>query len=248
MARARNIKPSIFKNEILGVADPLYTLLFEGLWVLADREGRLENRPLRIKAEVFPYRDGIDMPAMLDWLEHQGFIVQYEVEGKHYILILSFTKHQSPHKNEAPSDIPACPGIDSEEIGTAFEKIGTTRADSLLLTPSSLIAVCGEPKAHTQLKNEYREVIVKARPELDAETVFQGYRQHYPPDKQNPDKWRKWVIAERSPKVAIPPSTADPDSRASIEALGLSRGLGKWDEMREPWVAYRKRVKEPTNA
>lgn len=76
MARARNIKPGLFKNEILGVADPLYTLLFEGLWLLADRDGRLEDRPLRIKAEIFPYREGLDMSAMLDWLQANGFIVR----------------------------------------------------------------------------------------------------------------------------------------------------------------------------
>lgn len=76
MARARNIKPGLFKNEVLGVADPLYTLLFEGLWVLADREGRLEDRPLRIKAEILPYRDGIDVDAMLNWLQENGFITR----------------------------------------------------------------------------------------------------------------------------------------------------------------------------
>lgn len=52
MARSRNIKPGLFKNEVLGVADPIYTILFQGLWVLADREGRLEDRPMRIKAET----------------------------------------------------------------------------------------------------------------------------------------------------------------------------------------------------
>ena len=53
MARARNIKPGFFKNEILGVADPLYSLLFEGLWVLADRAGRLEDRPFASRARSF---------------------------------------------------------------------------------------------------------------------------------------------------------------------------------------------------
>lgn len=72
MARSRNIKPGLFKNEILGVADPIYTLAFQGLWLLADREGRLEDRPLRIKAETFPYRDGVDMNALLDWLQAEG--------------------------------------------------------------------------------------------------------------------------------------------------------------------------------
>jgi hypothetical protein len=126
MARARNVKPGLFKNEVLGVADPLYTLLFEGLWILADRAGRLEDRPLRIKGEVFPYRDGLDMEAMLCWLVDSGFIQRYQVAGKRYILILEFVKHQNPHKNEAESVIPA-----PDEIGSEPEIIGTTRADSL---------------------------------------------------------------------------------------------------------------------
>lgn len=125
MARARNIKPGLFKNEILGVADPLYTLLFEGLWILADRAGRLEDRPLRIKAEVFPYRDA-DAEQMLGWLQDNGFIQRYAVAGKRYILICEFVKHQNPHKNEAESVIPP-----PEEIGTPSEEIGSTRADPL---------------------------------------------------------------------------------------------------------------------
>jgi hypothetical protein len=125
MARARNIKPGLFKNEVLGVADPLYTLLFEGLWLLADRAGRLEDRPLRIKAEVFPYRDGIDMTSMLDWLQRSGFVLRYRVAGSAYIQILSFEKHQNPHKNEPESVIPSMESADatSEEIGSSTEVV-----------------------------------------------------------------------------------------------------------------------------
>jgi hypothetical protein len=145
MARARNIKPGLFKNEILGVADPLYTLMFEGLWVLADREGRLEDRPLRIKAEVFPYRE-VDPEAMLNWLVANGFIRRYVVAGKRYILICEFVKHQNPHKNESESVIPPPEGIDapSENIGKTSEEIGSTRADSLSsdsLIPDSLTSL-----------------------------------------------------------------------------------------------------------
>jgi hypothetical protein len=134
MARARNIKPGLFKNEILGVADPLYTLLFEGLWILADRAGRLEDRPVRIKGELFPYRDGLDVEAMLDWLDSNGFIRRYTVGGKRYILICEFVKHQNPHKNESESVIPA-----PEEIGSEPEIIGSTRADSLSTDSPNLI-------------------------------------------------------------------------------------------------------------
>lgn len=140
MARSRGIKPSIFKNEVLGVADPLYTLLFEGLWCLADREGRLEDRPLRIKAEVFPYRDGIDINAMLNWLQAQGFIRRYEAEGKKCILVCEFVKHQNPHKNEAPSELPAplaeAVPNKSEQLPNKSEALGLT-PDSCSLTPDS---------------------------------------------------------------------------------------------------------------
>ena len=51
MARARNIKPGFFLNEELGVLPPLVRILFAGLWCIADRDGRLEDRPKRIKME-----------------------------------------------------------------------------------------------------------------------------------------------------------------------------------------------------
>ena len=106
MARARNIKPALFKNEVLGVADPLFTLCFEGLWLLADRDGRLEDRPIRIKAEIFPYREGLNIEKILDWLACNGFIIRYRYGETRYIQIVNFAKHQNPHKNEAPSEIP----------------------------------------------------------------------------------------------------------------------------------------------
>ncbi|WEX18939.1 hypothetical protein P2T68_16980 [Pseudomonas sp. G11] len=143
MARARNIKPALFTNEILGVGHPLCTLLFQGLWLLADRSGRLEDRPLRIKAEIFPYREA-DVDAMLHWLAHKGFIVRYQADGKAFIEVLNFTKHQNPHKNEKESEIPSVSEgcITSDILGTRSEFIGSAPADSLssdLLIPDSLI-------------------------------------------------------------------------------------------------------------
>ena len=102
MPRSRNVKHGFFINEYLGTCDPFEQLLFEGLWLLADRVGRLENRPLKIKAQIFPYRD-FSTPVITGWLQNlhdNGFIYLYEVEDKSYIEILNFEKHQSPHKNE----------------------------------------------------------------------------------------------------------------------------------------------------
>lgn len=109
MARARNIKPSFFTNEVLGTLDPIVAMTFVGLWCLADRTGRMEDRPLRIKAELFPYREGLDVNGYLTVLERHGFIDRYEVDGQKYIQVLKFEKHQSPHHTEKAKGYPEKP-------------------------------------------------------------------------------------------------------------------------------------------
>lgn len=75
---------------------------------MADREGRLEDRPLRICAEVFPYRRNITekrADEMLWWLDEQAFIARYRALEGLAIQVLEFLGHQNPHKSERPSKI-----------------------------------------------------------------------------------------------------------------------------------------------
>lgn len=111
MPRSRNLKYDFFVNEYLGTCDPLEALFFEGLWTLADRFGRLENRPLRMKAQVFPYRDlsAQVITGYVQNLSDHGFLTLYTVDGQDYIEIRNFAKHQNPHKNEKGGDIPKPP-------------------------------------------------------------------------------------------------------------------------------------------
>lgn len=120
MARTRNIKPGFFMNEELAECDPLARLLFAGLWTIADREGRLEDRPKRIKAEILPY-DNAPCELLLAQLAKHGFIVRYCAAGEHYIQITKFLANQNPHVNEAPSSIPAPtePVSNKEEYDTS---------------------------------------------------------------------------------------------------------------------------------
>ncbi|CAG9265721.1 Conserved phage protein [Burkholderia diffusa] len=110
MARARNIKPGTMENEELAALPSLHRLLWIYLWMLADREGRLEDRPSRIKALALPY-DEANADAILRDLHNAGFIVRYVVDKRRYIQIPNFTKHQTPHRNEKPSAIPPAPDI-----------------------------------------------------------------------------------------------------------------------------------------
>lgn len=117
MSRARNIKPGFFKNDLLAECSPLARLLFAGLWCEADREGRLEDRPKRIKAECLPY-DETECDDLLNELAAHGFITRYVVEGTGYIAINEFAKHQNPHQRELPSVIPA-PSEAKHNLGSA---------------------------------------------------------------------------------------------------------------------------------
>lgn len=105
MARARNIKPGFFKNELLVELPALDRLLFMGLWCLADREGRVEDRPKRIKMELFPC-DDYSVEEGLARLEAAGFLHRYTVGDVSVISIDNFLKHQSPHGTEKDSELP----------------------------------------------------------------------------------------------------------------------------------------------
>lgn len=142
MARARNIKPGFFKNEDLCELSPLARLLFAGLWTLADREGRLEDRPKRIKPDTLPY-DKCNIDELLQSLHDNGFILRYQSDGHKYIQIITWNKHQNPHVKEGASTIPAPylhhagMVLQPEQTGAGTGNSGASPADSLI--PSSLI-------------------------------------------------------------------------------------------------------------
>jgi len=135
VARARNIKPGLFVNDDLAELHPLTRLLFIGLWTIADREGRLEDKPKKIAAQVLPY-DDYDVDSALESLAEAGFIQRYAANNVQYIQVVNFAKHQNPHKNEAESSIPA-PEQHSTSTVQAPEQHTTNPADSLLLIPDS---------------------------------------------------------------------------------------------------------------
>ena len=141
--RARSIKPGFFKNEDIAECSPFARLLFPGLWMLADREGKLEYRPKRIKAEVFPF-DNVDVAALVSELEARGLVKTYFVGGCEYLWIIKFADHQRPHQNEQPSTIPNYSNVD-EALVTKVQSTcnqGNKRfaLDTSSLTPSSLTA------------------------------------------------------------------------------------------------------------
>lgn len=220
MARARNIKPGLFKNEVLGVADPLLTILFEGLWVLADRDGKLEDRPMRIKAEIFPYREGLSVDEMLNWLQANGFIRRYVAKGQKCIAVLEFVKHQNPHKNEAPSELPDREpeeiGTHREPVGTASDFLGSTRADSLSTDSGFLIPDNSSPDIGADAPALPEKV--KARKDSPSQ-----------PDGVSDQTWADWLQLRRAKKAPVTATViAGAQDEARKAGLSLEAFLKVW--------------------
>lgn len=152
MARSRNIKPSFFTNDELAEVHPLGRLMFIALWTMADREGRLEDRPKKIKAEALPY-DDVDADALLSELHRRGFILRYVMSGNRFIQVVNFCKHQNPHVKEQASTIPA-PDMHGASTVQEQEKHGASPADSLLLIPDSIETPPNPPAGGCKPKRE----------------------------------------------------------------------------------------------
>lgn len=143
MPRIRYLKPDFFKDEDLAEHPYWVRLLFAGLWGIADKEGRLEDRAKRIKAEVFPY-DNVDIEKGLVELSkkkqygNQPFIQRYQSNGENFIQIINWDKHQKPHHTEKESTIPPAPPLNTMEKGMEKQHEASAALDNGYLTVKQL--------------------------------------------------------------------------------------------------------------
>lgn len=106
--RRRTIDPEFWTDErVVAVSDGA-KLLFQGLWAVADREGRLEEKPMAIGFKVRPWAP-MEVAGLLTELVEAGLVVRYATDGRKLLLVPNLAKHQYFHKNEAKSDLPPPP-------------------------------------------------------------------------------------------------------------------------------------------
>ena len=199
--RARNIKPSTFTNELLAFAAPIHTVIFAGLWCIADRRGVLEDRPQRIHTLINPGRTIGSTRKSLSWLEEHGFIKRYKVENLHLIKVLKFTKHQNPHKDEKPSELPdhGASTVPAPGHNGASTVPAPGKPEPTALIPSSLI-----PDSSLRDKSP--------KPPLEKGAS----RQRRSPHRAERDK----ALAAWSTVVATEGAVDDPKVRQALKAIG----------------------------
>jgi hypothetical protein len=187
MARIRYLKPDFFTDEDIGKLSFEVRLLYQGLWVNADKEGRLEDRPQSLKTKIFPY-DEVDIEAGLKRLEeikaysNQPFIHRYTSEGFRYIQIINWHKHQKPHHTEKCSEIPEPPTLPLFTEKTK-KHINNKSLNNNLNIKSSLNL--NQLEASTELNNSYITVKEPLSTSTITEKIIKSWEKlNLPKDKK----------------------------------------------------------------
>jgi hypothetical protein len=201
-------------------------------------------------------KDDPEGVVIIDFEKHNGTSAKKRLEtakrvANHRVSNADVT--QSALQNGQTSVTGALP---RERIREREEKKtgGESASERALPDPAQHPADAGPPPPDpSEFRPEYREVIAAQRPDLagTAQQVWLLFCEQYPQQKRGLARWTKWVINEKAAgqgvpaggRVATADPLADPDSLASVEALGLSLGLGRWDGMKEPFVSYKNRVR-----
>lgn len=99
------LDPEWYNDERLANCGVYALPLLLGLMCAADCEGKIEDRPVRIKAMLFPYFD-IDLDVELSRLSEAGFIVRYSKDAINTILVVNFNKYQQVYHKEKSLGLP----------------------------------------------------------------------------------------------------------------------------------------------
>jgi len=125
--RTRLLRPGFFENEDLAALPPHARLLFAGLWLMADRAGRIKDRPPVIRATLFPFESDVDVEILLQMLHRSGFVLRYRGSaGIKCVQVVNFALHQHPHHREPVTTLPA----PRKSRGRAQEKPRLSRVDT----------------------------------------------------------------------------------------------------------------------
>ncbi|TAJ46281.1 MAG: hypothetical protein EPO52_17235 [Herbiconiux sp.] len=107
--RIRSIKPEFWRSEDVVALPVPARLTFIGLWTYVDDFGNGNANPKVVKATVWPLDDDVTPEAIrghIDLLVAGGQVDIYEANGRQYLSISNWEKHQKVDR-PSRSNIPA---------------------------------------------------------------------------------------------------------------------------------------------
>lgn len=108
--RKREISPSFWKDERVWKLSNDAKLFYVGLMQVADRDGRMIDKPFEIGVEAWPWAPG-DAPKLLDEIVSVGLLGRYQVQDQRLLAfpLKAWRAHQRPHPKERASLLPRNP-------------------------------------------------------------------------------------------------------------------------------------------
>ncbi|MDQ2079498.1 hypothetical protein RA307_04830 [Xanthobacteraceae bacterium Astr-EGSB] len=234
MARIRTIKPEFPQSETIGRLSRDARLLFVQLWTYVDDHGRCRAASRLLSGQLYPYDD--DAPDLIDgWLSEldaEGVVRLYEVDGKRYLDIPSWSRHQRidnagksaipPHPGEPPRATAVDAGLhfDAGDQPQPAEDCGASPRTSANRRepPLDLGEDLGEEK------ESVRAVAAATRPAIDK--WFEEFWAEYPkrgsaanPRKPAAEKFARLVKAGRDPATIV---------AAAKRFCAIERGAGRY--------------------
>lgn len=157
MARIRSIKPEFWTAEQVMECSPMARLLFIGMWNFCDDGGVHPASAKTLKAEVFPSDDitAGQVEALVSELVANGLLLGYAVDGKKYLYVTGWSRHQKIEKPnfKHPGPVSTAPQrpvadqssngrrIVADELPPEWSGVGVGEEGSKPTPPSSVVDV-----------------------------------------------------------------------------------------------------------
>ncbi len=118
LARIRTIKPDFWTDSAVMKLSRDARLLFIGMLNFADDAGNFVADPKELKVRILPMND-VRIEKLIQELLEVEMLLAYEVEGRHYLNIRNFTKHQVINRPTPPKH--PFPPWDTDSLNTHGE-------------------------------------------------------------------------------------------------------------------------------
>jgi len=115
--RIRSIRPEFWSSEDIAALDWPTRLIFIGLWSYVDDNGVGRDNERLIKADLFPLEDDphgalMQVTGALKTLNSRDLITRYEVDGRRFLHITTWERHQKINRpSEGRYPLPTCGNV-----------------------------------------------------------------------------------------------------------------------------------------
>ncbi len=115
---ARLIRGEVNESESLSRVSMAADLTFRSLLVAVDDYGRLDARPAKLKAALYPMRDDVPPGKVMEWVEELAALEDsplrlYQADGRPYLCLTNWEHHRGKGRRASKSRYPAPPCSDS---------------------------------------------------------------------------------------------------------------------------------------